>query len=335
MSSPSSLTRALGCTVVALTCFSRPAISGEAALPDKILASNVPPAPVSLTQLQDQLQATQLALERSRVEAEAATARNSEFLMSRLESIERSLTSERGRDLELLQSFQRTMLILAAAAAAIGLLALLGMAYFQWQSVNHLAEITAALPRSLALGSVRAIASLPFSEPPLALGPGELSTLQLRETIAKLEKRVQELELTGHSPVGEGNEVAPMANARSAGSKPAESSQSREAARSEVLAGKGQSFLSLNQPAEALACFDEALAVAPGRAEILVKRGNALEQLGRLEEAIQSYDRAIAADNSMTLAYLYKGALFNRMQRFIEALECYERALRHQAKRTS
>jgi len=173
---------------------------------------------------------------------------------------------------------------------------------------------------------------VPASEPALTLAPADLATPPWREMIDKLEKRVRELELTRHPPLENANEDGGGANSGSP-ARPAESIQKKDIARFDVLVGKGQSLLSLKQPAEALACFEQALALEPNRPELLVKQGTALEQLGRLDEAIECYDRAIAVDDSMTLAYLFKGGLFNRMQRFMEALECYERALRNPAKK--
>src|SRR5207247_9265364 len=70
-----------------------------------------------------------------------------------------------------------------------------------------------------------------------------------------------------------------------------------------LLLGKGQSLLHLDQTEEAIACFNEVLALDPQHTEALVKKGTALEKIKRLEDAIECYDRAIAVDDSMTLAY--------------------------------
>ena len=91
-------------------------------------------------------------------------------------------------------------------------------------------------------------------------------------------------------------------------------------------------MLKLGQSADALHCFEEALARAPHSAEAHVKRGMALEQLKRNDAAIEAYDRAIAIDRSITLAYLRKGGLFNQQEKFGDALDCYEQALRAESK---
>ena len=125
----------------------------------------------------------------------------------------------------------------------------------------------------------------------------------------------------------------PPPSKASDGAELAEAAAAPEAARITVLLGKGQSLLNLDQAEEAVACFDQVLALDANHPEALVKKGAALERLRKLDEAIACYDRAIAADGSLTVAYLYKGGLFNRMERFGEALECYEQALRTQEAR--
>ena len=99
-----------------------------------------------------------------------------------------------------------------------------------------------------------------------------------------------------------------------------------------LLLTRGQTLLSLDQAAEALACFDEVIVRDPQNAEALLKKGTALERLGRADEALECYDRAIAVNGSLTAAYLHKGGVFNRLERYEEALKCYEQALRTEEK---
>jgi len=94
-----------------------------------------------------------------------------------------------------------------------------------------------------------------------------------------------------------------------------------------LLLAKGQTLLSLDKAEEALACFDQVVALEPRHAEALVKKGTALERLRRTDEALECYDRAIAMDGMLTTAYLRKGGVFNRLERYDEALKCYEQAL--------
>jgi len=235
--------------------------------------------------------------------------------------------------LEAMQSSNRNMLYVAGAFASIGCIAMLLMGYYQWRTVNRLAELSAAIPSgALALGGFRPIAAIgPGSMPEVTVATPINPNPELLETIQRLEKRVQELEhspahLTNGGPTSDKNSVSHETDDPSA---PA----SEEVKSVNLLLGKGQALLNMDKPEEALASFDEALALEPNNADALVKKGTALERLRKLPEAIECYDRAIAADNSMTIAYLYKGGLFNRMERFGEALECYEMALRTQETR--
>jgi tetratricopeptide (TPR) repeat protein len=288
-------------------------------------------------QLQEQLHATQLAIERNRKEADYAAAQATEALAGRLQAIEQSLLTQRARELEAMQSSNKVMLVVAGAFAAMGFMAMLLMAYFQWRTVSRLAEISAALPGAgRALGAGRPIASLgPGDTQFIPVGRAEQSNLRMIDALERLEKRIHELEHTAHPPLQEATvfnaEPAP-ANSGPANGSPANGTAATEAARIRMLLGKGQSLLNLDQAEDALVCFDEALKLDSRNTEALVKKGAALERLRKLDEAIDCYDRAIAADDSMTIAYLYKGGLFNRMERFNEALECYEQALRTQEK---
>lgn len=277
-----------------------------------------------LLQIQEQLHGNQLAIEQNRQEAQAAAARTANALADRMQSIEDSLAAQRGRELETIQSSSRMMLMVAGTFATIGFIAMLLMAYFQWRAVNRLAEISTALPALRPLGLAPALPALgPGNTQPGAADAPEQSNQRLLGTIERLEKRMDELEHTAHIPLqvpasaGNGNGHPPL---------------SEEEAHLTMLLAKGQSLLNLDQAQDALACFEEALALHPDHAEALVKKGTALERLQKLDEAIDCYDQAIAADGSMTVAYLHKGGLFNRLERFNEALQCYEQALRTQEK---
>jgi tetratricopeptide (TPR) repeat protein len=295
----------------------------------------------SYLQLQEQIHATQLAVERSRTQAEAAATETAKTFAARLQGIETALASQRAQELEAMQSSNKVMLIVAGLFAGLGLLAMLFMAYFQWRTINRLAEISAALPLAHALGSGPVVGALGAGDPHLVtIGPPEQSNQRLLGALERLEKRIHELEHTAHEPLNEGASLdqqlktpPPPPNGEPAAAAPEEAPVATDAARITVLLGKGQSLLNLDQAEEALGCFDQILALDPSHPEALVKKGAALERLRKLDEAIACYDRAIAADGSLTVAYLYKGGLFNRMERFSEALECYEQALHTQEAR--
>ena len=291
----------------------------------------------SYLQLQEQIHTTQLAIERNRKEADAAAAETAKVFAARLEGIEQALALQRAQELEVMRSSNKAMLIVAGLFAALGLLAMLFMAYFQWRTINRLAEIAAALPVTHAWGPGPSVTALGAGEGhAVAIGPAEQSNQRLVGALERLEKRMYQLEHTANPPLPEGGLPSPEAQAAAPASElatAADTAAAPDAARITVVLGKGQSLLNLDQAEEALACFDQVLALDPNHPEALVKKGAALERLRKLDEAIACYDRAIAADSSLTVAYLYKGGLFNRMERFGEALECYEQALRTQESR--
>ncbi|MBI5383988.1 MAG: tetratricopeptide repeat protein [Verrucomicrobia bacterium] len=102
--------------------------------------------------------------------------------------------------------------------------------------------------------------------------------------------------------------------------------------RAELMLGKGQTLLDLGQGDEAIACYDEAIALLPGNADALIKKGKALEQLQRFDQALHCFDLAIAADDSQANAYLLKAGVLTRLERHGEALKCYDLALRSRHK---
>jgi tetratricopeptide (TPR) repeat protein len=291
-------------------------------------------------QLQEQIHATQLAIERTRREADEAAAETAKALAARLQTIEQALGTQRAQELQAMQSSNKVMLVVAGSFAGLGLVAMLCMAYFQWRTINRLAEISALLPAAHALGAGHPIAALgPGESHLISSGSPEQSSTRLLGTIDRLEQRIRQLEDTTHAAAHENGKTHEIHVSPSPGNGEAEAhapgtlATSSEASLISFLLGKGQSLLNLDKPEEALTCFSEILEVQPGNAEALVKKGTALEKLRRLNEAVECYDQAIAVDGSMTIAYLCKGGLFNRMERYGEALECYEKALRTQEKR--
>ena len=291
--------------------------------------------------LQEQIHATQLAIEQNRTEAEAAAEQNAKTISARLADIEQALAAQRAQELETTQHSNRMMLLLAGVFAAFGFLAMLFMSYFQWRTINRLAGIASTLPMAHALGAGSPVAALGMGEAPLAgLGSPDQASQRLLGALERLERRIHELELSAHPPLPQGNPVnqeaqdsppSPGGEAILPASAPVAASP--KAADIDALLSKGQSLLSGDQVEEAVECFDQVLALDAKHPDALVKKGAALERLHKLDEAIACYDQAIAADGSLTIAYLHKGGVFNRMERFNEALECYEQALRTQETR--
>jgi tetratricopeptide (TPR) repeat protein len=288
-------------------------------------------------QLQEQIHATQLSVDRTRQESADTAARNAEALSNRLQLIEQFLVTARARELETVQSTNRAMLTIAGAFVGVGLLALVLTAYLHWRAVHRLAEIAATLSAGRALAPLAALGAGDNNHF-ITAGTVDPSTVRLLGVIERLEKRL--LEFENGAPADERAAITSDADSSMAEALPETSTRtsanpafSSPNPRLAMLLGKGQSLLSLDKIEEALACFDEVLTIDPNNTEALVKKGLGLEKLRKPQEAIECYDRAIAADNTLTIAYLYKGGLYNRMERFGEAMQCYEQALHTQEKR--
>jgi tetratricopeptide (TPR) repeat protein len=139
--------------------------------------------------------------------------RAAEGLDGRLKAIEQSLASQRSVEVQAVQNSNRVMLLLGGMFAAIALIAMFLMAFFQWRTINRLAEISAtASAGGFAFGSGRPVA---------ALGPGDVHSVTvapvehqnpgaaeraragLLSAVERLEKRIHELEHTAQPPLNE------------------------------------------------------------------------------------------------------------------------------------
>ena len=253
--------------------------------------------------IQEQIHATQLALEQNQQAAVAAAQSNANALADRLQSLEQSVAKQRASDADAARKTQQLTLLMAGAFGLVGLGIMLLMVYFQWRAFTQLAQISSR--QNVALTNGDAVHQL--------AAPGratvEASTAQLLDVVGRLERRINELET--------GQKLLPEI----ASDKPVD------------LLTEGQKYLDANLPLKALECFDKFLAASPARPDAVVKRAVALEKLGRDDEALASYNRAIATDNSLVIAHLHKGGLLNRLRRYDEALNCYEQALVGQDKK--
>ncbi len=291
----------------------------------------------SYLQLQEQLHNALLTIEQSRQEADAEAKRNAEAIAERLKSLELALDFQRERqerNLEAMRGTNHFMQVFTVIFAVLGLLGIWLASWFQVRAMNRLAEIATALAPGPELGpGRRAAAALAGGQTPLvALNPSEQASGRLLGAIERLEKRVHELESSTHPSLPAQNQRQDDAPRSILTASATDSGHDEKAERISLMLGKGLALLNLEQLPDAVACFDEVIALDPRNAEALVKKGAALERLKKPEEAIECYDRAIAADHSMTLAWLYKGGVFNQLERFSEALQCYEQALRTQQK---
>jgi tetratricopeptide (TPR) repeat protein len=299
----------------------------------------------SYLQLREQLQATQVAIATSRIEAEVAARTQAAAVAEKLDAIKNSLETTRERqraDAERLQTqllessrqqaeLQRsnnTALWIATAFGAIVLLAMFVMPWLQFRAIHRIAEATVLRP-ALAGGNPPA---LPGGEnvalPDQAVA---LANDRMQSVIERLEQRIYELEHTTDPVLPGTAAVRVSTQISSAGAETgtrALAGGDDLGLRIKQLLGKGRALLLAEKPREALSCFNEVLKLELNHPEALVQRGAALEKLKQDDEAIQCYDRAIRADARMTLAYLYKGGVCNRLERYEEAAACYQQALR-------
>lgn len=269
--------------------------------------------------LQDQLRATQRAVEQARDEAQADSKRTAELMAARLNLIEQTLNAQRAQELDSLRRSTRTMLVVVGIITGVGFLAVLFAGFVQVRTMTRLAEVSHQLRTAL---------------PAPQLGPSSNALLLGREaienananllgTIDRLQKRLEEVEAAasstqtttnGHKQTGAPSKSDPQVT---------------------TLLGKGQALLNLDKTEEALDQFDEALRLEPRNIEAWIKRGTALERLQRVDDAIVAYDQAIILDSSTATAYLFKAGAYNRQKKYAEALQCYEKALSAQQKSRS
>ena len=254
-------------------------------------------------QIQEQIHATQLAIEQSQLAAADAAKSNANVLATRLQALEQSVAAQRSTDSEAARKTQQLTLFLAGAFGLAGLGIMLLMVYFQWRAFTQLAEISSH--HQMAIANAGAVHQL--------VAPGratvETSNARLLDVVGQLEKRINELE--------GGQKLLPDIAAAKNGDPLADI----------------QKFLDGNQPQAALDATDKFLTTHPKHAEALVKKAVVLEKLGRNDEALAVCDHAIAADGTLAIAHLHKGGLLNRLRRYDEALDCYERALVAQEKK--
>jgi hypothetical protein len=89
----------------------------------------------------------------------------------------------------------------------------------------------------------------------------------------------------------------------------------------------GSALKELRRPADALISFDHALTINPERTEIHAVRGRLLMDLNRLEEALCSYDRAIDVDPDDCSSRSNRAAALMGLKRLEEAVAGFDQAI--------
>jgi tetratricopeptide (TPR) repeat protein len=316
----------------------------------------LPPFPLRPPEVVVATNLTVQTAEQLRREIDLGLARHSAAITSTLNALEPALAQLQARQLEAVQSLNRTVLIVAAIFGATSLLGLVGITSILVRALGRFSELAADGPAHRGHRLKAAAPEVSLAAPefmPTPAGAADQASARFQSAIDQLQKRILELEhnlhesrtndgggpIQGSAPLANSNgvvldstaaalaRVRPRSTAASAGENAAGS-----ASHGSVLIGKGQALLNLDAVEEALACFDEVLGFDPGNTEALVRKGLAFEKLQNWEQALDNYNRAIAADGSLTIAYLYKGGVCNRLQRHKEALESYEQALQTESK---
>ncbi len=88
---------------------------------------------------------------------------------------------------------------------------------------------------------------------------------------------------------------------------------------------RGEKALATNQPAEAVAAYKEALALAPGYAAAINGLGSALFKQDQKAEAIAQFRAAIQADPEFKLAYFNLGYAARKTADYATAVSAYEK----------
>ena len=268
--------------------------------------------------VQDQLRATQQAVEKTREQALADAKRSEEALTARLNLIEQTLSSQRATELASMQKSTRTMILLACIITVAGFIAVLFAGFVQARAMIRLTDVSRQLRAALPPTPLEGGNALLLSN-----GSVDNSNAHLLHAIERLERRLEDVESVGAATHTATN-----------GHKPVAASAPVPAMNPQIttLLGKGQALLNLDKAEDALEHFEKAIQIDSNNIEAWIKKGTALERLQRIDEAIAAYDQAIAVDSSTATAYLFKAGVYNRQKKYAEALQCYEKALNAQQK---
>ncbi len=95
----------------------------------------------------------------------------------------------------------------------------------------------------------------------------------------------------------------------------------------EIHINRGVTLQAMARYAEALASFDQAVALKPGNAEVFNNRGAVLQLMNRHNDALASYDKAIALKPDYANAHYNRGSALKAMKRYAEALASFDQAI--------
>lgn len=95
----------------------------------------------------------------------------------------------------------------------------------------------------------------------------------------------------------------------------------------ETWSNKGSVLYALKRPAEALVCFDRALEINSRSENAWSNKGMALKALGNLSEALACFDQALEINLLLADAWFNRGVTLRKLGRTADAISSYDRAL--------
>ena len=152
-------------------------------------------------QLQQQIRALQLALERSQQDAQAAARRNADDVTASIQLLEQSLNLRRDNELETMQRNNEVTWLIAGTFATVVLFVMLLSAYFQWRVANRLAELSPPGPSAMALTSGRPPLELAAGGGPSSAPAADAQTnARLLRVMGQLQQRILKYEQAARAP---------------------------------------------------------------------------------------------------------------------------------------
>src|SRR6266545_3913344 len=155
----------------------------------------------------------QEAIDRLRREIEQSAARNAEAITSSLSLIEPTLARMHDRQMEAVQSSNRTILIVAGIFAAVGFLGLIFITLILVRAIGRFSEMAVlAGPRGHLLGPVQTAGALGAGDMmPNRPGAAEQASQRFQGAIEQLQKRILELEHSAQADAAEAPPARPPA----------------------------------------------------------------------------------------------------------------------------
>src|SRR5665213_1345545 len=89
----------------------------------------------------------------------------------------------------------------------------------------------------------------------------------------------------------------------------------------------GNVLIELKQFAQAIVCYDRALAITPGYIEAHFNRGNALLRFGRFVDALAGFDSALRLNPNIAEIHSSRGNALRELKRLDDALASFDKAL--------